>query len=57
LMHISSISLVAGLYSAGMTCLHAMKTLLVLPLLSNCLMKLTLDVTHSIVHDNVWFYM
>jgi len=31
------------------------KTLLVLPPLSNCLIKLTLDITHSTVHDNVWF--
>jgi len=32
-----------------------MKTLLVLPPLSSCLIKLTLGVTHSMVHDNVWF--
>jgi len=51
-MHISS---VAGLYSAGMTCPHATKTLLVLPPLSSCLIKLTLDITHSMVRDNVWF--
>jgi len=54
-MHIS-ISLVAGLYNAGITCLHAMKTLLeILPPLSSCIIKLTLDATHSTVHDSVWF--
>ena len=55
-MHIN-ISLVAGLYSAGMTCLHVMKTFLVLPPLSSCLIKLALGVTHSMVHDNVWFHI